>query len=436
MLTGNGSLSLKKKDIVNQKVPATGFKKTVFAHKASAGQTGIDLTLLTAPTELTSLGFSQPSGGELTNANLLFFRNNLKLVSSVRGQLVDFLSYTVSGSTRITFQGFTSLEGEIFIGYIDYNAVTSSTVVDASPIIATGTLAASSTDFAVGTPFKVNQFATQQVGAVTVFLDGVQQYRNSGNSSSVLDGNYYEVDNGAGLGTIIRFNVTSLSARSVAVTSNGLMFERPSGSMMAAIESIQGQVNNMGTYVAALAGLALATVLGGAPTYQDLSAFGDRVLALESSAMNILGLKTFVNGIKPSSASDAMTAFNADTVNSPFSITALGGGSITGGVVSIFRYSIVNKMMTVTCVFTGFTVSGTVSGASITIPAGKLAVGTNGPHAYCGLYDNSASNITEATVGVGGNGTSTLYISKAVAANFAVSAGNSTISFTCTFPIQ
>jgi hypothetical protein len=284
MLTGTGSLSLRKSDLENQKVPAVGFIKTTFAHKATAGQTGINLTSLTLPTEMSTNGFSNPPTSQLTNAQLLFHKNNLTLVSSARGLLQQGLSYTVATSTQINFLGFTALEGEIFTGTIDYTAQTGIKVVDASPINATGTLAATTTDFNVGVPFKVGQYSTTQIGAVLVFVDGIIQFRNTGNSSVTLDGNYREVDAGGGLGTIIRFNVADpTNARNILVVSNGLLSERPDGSMMAVIENVNGQLQNMAPYVAALAGQTTATVLGAAPSNVDLKSFGDRVVTLETS---------------------------------------------------------------------------------------------------------------------------------------------------------
>jgi len=287
MITGNGSLSLRKKDLENQKVPALGFRKTVFAHKASAGQTGINLAALIAPTELTSNGFSQPSFGELQNAQLLFYRNNLKLVSSARGVLVDFLSYTLASSTQINFLDFTALEGEIFWGVIDYNAQTGVKVVDASPIIATGDLAAAATDFNTGVPFKVNQYPNANIGAVLVYVDRVLQQRNTSNSSTTLDKDYREVDSGTGLGTIIRFNLTDTVVREISVVSSGLLSERPDGSMMAVIESMSGYVDNITAVVAQLSGLTTSAVKGAAPTNVDLKNFGDRVFAVEGNRARI-----------------------------------------------------------------------------------------------------------------------------------------------------
>lgn len=284
MITGNGSLSLRKKDLENQKVPALGFKKTVFSHKASAGQTGINLTTLTTPTELSANGFVQPSTAELQNAQLLFYRNNLKLISSARGVLMDFVSYALASSTQINFLGFTALEGEIFTGIIDYNAQTGLKVVDASPIIATGLLAATTTDFNTGTPFSVNKYPSTNLGNVLVYMDRALQLRNTGNSSSVLDKDYYEVDAGGGLGTIIRFNSSDPdSAREISIVSNGLLSERPDGSMMAVIEALSGYVDNISAVVAQLSGLASASVKGAAPSNVDLKSFGDRVFDLESN---------------------------------------------------------------------------------------------------------------------------------------------------------
>jgi hypothetical protein len=284
MINGNGSLSLRKQDLNNQKIPAIGFVKTVFAHKATAGSTQINLTSLTVPTEMTSNGFSNPSVAQLTAAQLLFYRKNLTLVSSLRGTLQQDLSYKVSSSTVITFIDFTAEEGEIFVGTIDYTAVTGNKVVDAVVINSTGTLAANTTDFNVGTPFTVGKYAgSSQIGDVMVFLDGVIQYRNSGNSSTVLDGNYYEVDAGNGLGTLIRFNVVDpVNTRDVIVVGTGIISERPDGSMMAVIENLAGQIDSMAEVVSDLSGLPETTVTGGAPNNVDLKAFGDRVLNLEN----------------------------------------------------------------------------------------------------------------------------------------------------------
>lgn len=283
MISGSGNMSLRKVDLENQRIPAVGFQKTVFAHKATAGQSSINLTSLTLPPEMSANGFTNPSTATLQAANLLFYRKNLILTSSLRGRLVDQLSYSVATSTSISFLGFTAAEGEIFTGQIDYVATGSARVVGASITPASGTIAIGTTDFNTGTPFKVGQNSSSQVGAVLFFVDGVLQTRNTGNSSTTLDGNYYEVDAGGGLGVILRLNQAATQTLNVLVISNGILYERPDGSMLATIENVNGQLQNMAAYVAAATGQTPTTVLGAAPSNVDLKAFGDRVFALEQT---------------------------------------------------------------------------------------------------------------------------------------------------------
>jgi hypothetical protein len=286
-LTGKNTLSLRKKDVNEQRSIAVGFKKLVFAHKASLGATGIDLGSLTTPTEMSSLGFVNASTADMLAANLMFYKKNLTLTSSSRNLLMQDLSYTIKSNSRIEFQGFTALEGEIFIGVIDASARTGNNIVDARPIGVTGTLGIGVTDFNVGQPFRVNHNPNTQIGEVIVFRNGVQQFRNVGNTVSG-EGNYYEVLAGNGLGVIVRFNnAPSGEADSIMVISNGLIAERPDGSMMATIENLAGQLDQVIPTVAALAGQP-ETNFQAAPNNVDLKAFGDRVLELENKEVPIV----------------------------------------------------------------------------------------------------------------------------------------------------
>lgn len=323
-LTGNSSLSLKRKDVKEQKSLAIGFKKLVFAHKASLGETGINLSALTNPPEMSALGFVNPSAAELSGAQLLFYKANLTLVSSFRGVLMQDLSYSVPTSTRIAFNGFTAQDGEIFTGVIDYNARNGINVVDAAPIVATGTLAIGATDFNTGTPFEIGKYADiSQVGQVVVYRNGKQQFRNTGNSSSVLDGNYYEVDAGNGLGVIIRFNTVPVGqADNILVFSHGLLAYKPDASVLAQIENLAGQLDTVIPTVAELAGVP-ETNLRGAPNNVDLKAFGDRVLSAESrltvleTELDMLSTNTSVfanNTGGYTSASAALMANNSVTL--------------------------------------------------------------------------------------------------------------------------
>jgi hypothetical protein len=281
-ITGTGVTSIRKQDLEGSKPIAIAFKKLVFAHKATSGDTGINLLALSAPTEMSSVGFVQPTSAELTSAKLLFFRKNLKLISSSRGELMDFLSYTVASNTRINFNGFTADPNEIFVGIIDHEPTTGLEVVDASPLVASGTLTAGLQDFATGEAFEVNKYPTKQVGNVIVFVDGVQQFRNTGNAtaSPSADGNYQEIDNGSGLGTTIRMNTIEAYDRNVVVLSNGLLVNRPSASRDQALETLAGQIDAMIPDLAAATGNPESNYQA-APNNVDLKSFGDQVHKLQ-----------------------------------------------------------------------------------------------------------------------------------------------------------
>ena len=279
-LSGTGALSIRKRDLSTQKSVAVGFKELVFAHKALAGETGISVGSLTVPLASEMPGFVQPSFTDITAANMRFFRDNVEVISSSKGQLIDRLSYDVASSTQINFVGFTADASEIFVVKIREVARTGLRVVDANPIIATGIVLAGSTDFNVGTPFEVGKYINAQVGAVTVYVDGVQQYRNPANGTS--GGNYQEIAaSNDGLGTIISLNSTTGFDRNLTVISTGLMVEKPELSQLAEIESSQGQIDAMIPTLALLAGVA-ETEFQAAPNNINLKQFGDRVVRLET----------------------------------------------------------------------------------------------------------------------------------------------------------
>jgi hypothetical protein len=229
---------------------------------------------------MSSVGFVNPPVTDLLAANLLFNRRNLTLISSLRGVLMDYLSYDIRSSSRINFQNFTALDGEIFIGIIDPLPKTDLKAVDAQPIVVSGELPVGVTDFNVGIPFETNKFPTQQVGAVVVYRNGVQQFRNPNNGTS--GGNYQEVSSGGALGTLIKFNNAPVSnPDSILVLSIGLLAERPDGSMMAVIENLAGQIDAMVPTLATLAGVPESTFQT-APNNVDLKQFGDTVINHES----------------------------------------------------------------------------------------------------------------------------------------------------------
>ena len=274
-----GTKSIRKQDVAEQKTIALSFKKIVFAHQANAGETGINITSLVAPPDMTAKGFVNPSVSSLSKVNIYQNKNNLKVVSSLSGILIPYLSYTVNSSVYIAFNGFTAAQDEVFTCYLDEVPTTSLSVVDGTPIIASGTLLAGQTDFNIGTPIEINKYPTQQIGAVMVHVDRGLQYRKVGNVTGG-DGDYIEVPVGGGLGSLIRFDA-SASDRFVTVVSNGVVAERPDGSMTALIENVQGQIDQIVPTVAALAGVP-ETNFQISPNSVDLKQFGDKVIEQET----------------------------------------------------------------------------------------------------------------------------------------------------------
>lgn len=296
-ITGKGATSIKKQEVKESRIPAIGFNKIRFLHKLTAGATSISLTSLTAPSISEAPNYSAPNVSQLTAVNLAQFPDNLELVSSSRGRLIRNMAFDIAGASTITLL-YPADDGEILEGVIDPVAVTGNTIVDAKPLVASGVLTLGTTDFNVGEPFEVGKFPLTQHGSVLVFLDNQLMYRNTGNQAPgpSVEGDYYEVHAGAGLGTIIRFNTPDLvNDRNVSVISVAALAERPNGSMMAFIENVSGKVDSMIPSLAALAEVDESTF--GGVTNVDLKAFGDRVLLLEGilnlSVPNVSNITTW-----------------------------------------------------------------------------------------------------------------------------------------------
>jgi len=284
-ITGKNSLTLRKRDLDNEKTIAVGFTKLQAWHKADAGETGIDLLAMNFPPEVVNE--SNPSNAKLAKAQLRKYARNVTVTSTLSGKLMREISYTIPNATRINWVGFTAAQDEIFEITVDYSASTELTVVDGKPLVVTGTLASGQTDIVVGQPFEAGKFIDQQTGSVQVYIDGVQQFRNTNNQASPADGNYYEVNVG-GVSNLIRMNVTSGSDRDYLVMSNGVIAERPIVSQQADIERVQGQVDAMIPDLAQATGNP-ETNYQAAPNNIDLKTFGDRVIALENNGSSTAG---------------------------------------------------------------------------------------------------------------------------------------------------
>lgn len=286
-LTGTStSISLRKSDLTSDRFSGT-YRKVQFAHKATGGESGINLSSLTTPSSEMP-GFVQATAAEISAAQLFFNQKNLTLISSVRGVLAPFMSYQVASSTQINFTDSfgTALAGEVFIGIIESTDKGASALPATSTIVTSGTLTANTQDFAVNGTFTTNKNPTQQIGEVLVFLDGQLQYRNTGNAaaSPSADGNYHELDVGTGLSSTIRFNVVDpVNDRAVVVVSNGMLVEQPSGSMKAAIETLAGQQDLVIQTLAEVAGVPTSNFYA-TPNSVDQLSYANMVQTLNNNA--------------------------------------------------------------------------------------------------------------------------------------------------------
>lgn len=394
-ITAKKSFTIKKKDVSTQKSLAIGFKKVVFYHKATAGDTSMSLGTLVMPTELTAVGFTNASSSELLALQLGFYKDNLTLMSSARGLLQHGLAYTVSGSTISFTTSFgPALADEIFTGIVDPVAKNGNQIIDANQLVSTGTLAAGEDEYVVGVPYEVNKYPSAQVGAVLVYIDGLLQFRNAGNAAAApaADGNYEEATEVNGLSNTIKFNVVNaVNARSITVISNGLLAERPSGSIRAAIESLQGQIDSVIPTVAALAGVP-ETDFQATPNDVDLKTFGDRVLTLESSKLNKVGV---VDGSDAAAGEIGEYIQNSLGVGLPITSTIpldVGAIVLTPGDWEVFTQANLNFAAATI----GSNIGLSISKTSNTFHGGTV-VPTNGEIQYNYNYEETGGNRDKST---------------------------------------
>lgn len=344
---GKGIRSIRKKDLQTQKSMGTGVKKLVFYHKASSGDTTINLLTLSMPTELSTLGKTNPSAAAIGAAKLFFYQDNFTLVSSLHGILMPG-SFVITSSTQIQLQ-YSAAANEIFIGYLDNIIQPSLRAVDARTLNATGTLSVGSTDFAVGDVFVTNQYSNTQIGAVLVFRNGKIQFRNTANAvaSPSADGNYQEVPTSGPTGNLIRFNIATPGPADdvILVVSNGALVERPNDSQMALIENLSGQINSMIPVLADAAGVPTST-FGSNPSPVDLRTFGDTAIANGNRITTLEGIVgqyfSQVSSIKTPVATSQWHALSGNSVTLTAGIWLLNGACVfnSSGTSPTYAYMI------------------------------------------------------------------------------------------------
>ena len=233
------TLSIRKADLQNQRTVGQGPKTIVFAHKDVAGGSFyINLGALVVPPEMTPTGFINPSNP--TSIDLAAFHSNLRLWRSSTGQYIkEFLHFNVT-SANVIYLNTPASVGEIFVGEIDTQLRSGDIIVDAIPIIATGTIDSPTTDIVVDTLFETGKYISKQLGAVQVIVDDVHLLRNIGNAAAPFGGggDYEEVPGVGGLCNTIRLNAAPAGPVTYIVRSIEGYAERPTGSMLAVIDTL------------------------------------------------------------------------------------------------------------------------------------------------------------------------------------------------------
>jgi hypothetical protein len=279
-ITGKNTKVIRKKEVAESKSLSQGFEKLTFATVLSAGATGIDINALIPPAGWTTSGRVNPSPSRIAEARMFQFKDNIEIISSLRGVLMKE-SFSVVSNSQINFVGFTAEEGEAYEVAIDANPINSIQVIAAKQPVAQGDLAIGVTDFPLG--FSTKTTADE----IVVFRNGLEQKRNTNNSDTVLDGNYYVVDAGSGFGNVVRFNTAPVGQDDyIKVTAIGGIVESPTNNTWNEIEVLQGQINAMAPDLALATGNPV-TDYQSAPNAVDAAQFGSRVIDAENDIIDL-----------------------------------------------------------------------------------------------------------------------------------------------------
>jgi hypothetical protein len=282
---GKQAISIRKKDVTPSRSPAVATRKIRFAHKATLGQTVIDMNALVTPS-LEMPTFVNASAAEIAAARLTLNRKNLSLKSSLAGMLIQDLDFVPVTATTILLLGnyatVGAADGEIFEGVIDQVPVSDLIVSEGRNIKGTVEVAVGVTSVNLGSIFKVNENAAMQIGAVKIWRNGVLQARNTGNAtaSPSADGNYQEMDAGNGYGTTITLNVAPAVQSDLIQFEIGFQIYNGDIQIFSDLERQQGMIQKLAADAAVAFGNPITDYLTASPTEQERRAFGDLVLSI------------------------------------------------------------------------------------------------------------------------------------------------------------
>jgi hypothetical protein len=269
------NLSIRKKDLVNSKINSTFYSNLEFAHLSSGGETVIDFNSLNLPSEAISLeGFQNPTVAALVNAKITQNKGNVKLHSSLRGELQRFTEFYIREDSKIRLT-FETAENEIITGMINNVIRTTPSIIDVKKISFTGTLLEGATDIVIGAEYNINANPSSQLGDIVV-------YRWKGNAAPRLmvrcegndignDGNYIEK-----LNAIEFKEVGRADGENIAIFSPNCVPTTFQNSFQTDLETIGGQVDIISQFLQDVHSLP-TNIFQVAANQLDLRAFGQKL---------------------------------------------------------------------------------------------------------------------------------------------------------------
>ena len=316
------SISLSKKDLTKSRISTVSFSNVVFYHKATAGQKIINLASLTLPSaEMPTVVQATPE--ELGAARLSVNKKNLRLSSSAKGELIQGLDYVVVDSMTILLIGPYEDTGaeieEIFVGTVTQVPVSDLVVASSKNVVKSYSLPVGQNTLNLAQEFKVNEFSSENIGIVKLFVNGVLAQRNTGNSSTILDKDYYEIDSGNGFGSTIYFN-TAPSLTPYEIIADFGVRAVTDLNAIGTIESLSGSIKKIANDLAPLAGTSASSYINSNPSDVERRGFGDMVLNHEtrvSTVEAILPSKANING-------SSANLFSVANATAPANAVALG----------------------------------------------------------------------------------------------------------------
>jgi hypothetical protein len=114
MSTIGKNLSFVKRKLAQERTPNVISRTVVYMHQATGYSTLIDLNSLNLPSEAAANGFANPGLDNIPF--LVLFRQNVKIESSYKGELVDYQDYIITNNTQINLLSPNTTEpGEVFV---------------------------------------------------------------------------------------------------------------------------------------------------------------------------------------------------------------------------------------------------------------------------------------------------------------------------------